>query len=156
MSQKETFATIPNTLLIRKDLSHGAKLCAARLIQYAAAGKVAYPRLPTLADELGMSVTAVKRFLNELVDKNLIRPRRRGQGRSNEYYLAAELLTHKAGFHSPKVGYQERPKPAPLESPKAGHPSIYNKRKEEKERQEDAHKLGEIAAMLMGKVGVES
>lgn len=144
MSQDATFATIPNAVLKRTDLSHGAKLCAARLIQYADKRGVAFPRLPTLAAELGMSVSAVKRFLHELLELNLLRPRRRGQGRSNEYYLAAELLIHRAGFHSSKVGHQDGPKPAPLERPQSGHP--YNKREKE------IKSLAEITAGLVDKL----
>jgi len=146
MSHTETFATLPNAVMRRKDLSHGAKLCAARLIQYADKRGVAFPRLPTLAAELGMSVSALKRYLHELVELKLVRPRRRGQGRSNEYYLAEELLIHRAGFHSPKVGHQEGPKPASPERPQSGHP--YNKREKE------IKSLAEITGRLVDKLQV--
>ena len=53
-----TFAPIPNEILRRKDLSHGAKLCCARLIQYAGKDGKAFPKLSTLGDELGMSKRA--------------------------------------------------------------------------------------------------
>lgn len=67
LMSKATFAPIPNDILCRKDISHGAKLCCARLIQYAGKGDKAFPKLPTLAGELGMSVRAVQRILFILI-----------------------------------------------------------------------------------------
>jgi DNA-binding transcriptional regulator GbsR (MarR family) len=117
-----TFAPIPNSILRRTDLSHGAKLCAARLIQYAGRDIKAYPRLDTLADELGMSVRAVQRFLAELESYGLIKTQRRGRGQSNMYILEDALLIHRRHFNTTEVADLDMPKLAYLDTPKVAHP----------------------------------
>src|SRR5690606_17369286 len=119
---KGTFAPIPNSILCRTDLSHGAKLCCARLIQYAGRDTKAYPRLDTLADELGMSVRAVQRFLTELESHNLIKTQRRGRGQSNMYLLDASILVHRRHFDTTEVAYLDTPKLARLDMPKVSYP----------------------------------
>ena len=63
---------IPNAILRLRELSFGAKLVFARLGQYAGEDGRCFPKQETLANELGSSLTAIKRFLNELVDKQFI------------------------------------------------------------------------------------
>lgn len=89
-----TFAPIPNKILCRKDLSHGAKLCCARLIQYAGKGGKAFPKLKTLGDELGVSSRGAQRFIAELEQANLIRSEQRGRGQSNIYHLDKSIVIH--------------------------------------------------------------
>jgi DNA-binding transcriptional MocR family regulator len=117
-----TFAPIPNTILRRTDLSHGAKLCCARLIQYAGKNNQAFPKLPTLAEELGMSVRAVQRFLTELESHGLIQTQRRGRGQSNAYVLDKSILIHRQYFDTPKVAHLDTPKLAHPDVPKLAYP----------------------------------
>lgn len=117
-----TFAPIPNDVLRRTDLSHGAKLVCARLIQYAGKGNKAFPKLPKLAEEVGMSARAVQRFLSELEDLELIESQRRGRGQSNSYTLNAALLIHRRHFDTPKVSRLDTPKLSSLDKPKVAYP----------------------------------
>lgn len=118
----DTFAPIPNDILRRTDLSHGAKLCCARLIQYAGKDNKAFPKLPTLAAELGMSVRAVQRFLTELESHNLIETQRRGRGQSNQYVLSKTMLIHRRHFDTPEVAHLDTPKLAHPDAPKVAYP----------------------------------
>lgn len=55
-----------------KLLSHGAKMCYGRLSQWSTTSGKAYRSCPQLAQELGVSVSAVERYLKELKDAQLI------------------------------------------------------------------------------------
>ena len=92
MSEKG-FAPVPNEVLRRKDLCPGAKLCLGRLLQYAGNADMAYPKLSTLADDLGLSIRQVQRLLNTLKAEGYIEIQRRGQGLSNMYLIKIELST---------------------------------------------------------------
>ena len=141
-----TFAPIPNEILRRKDLSHGAKLCCARLIQYAGKDGKAFPKLTTLVDELGMSKRAVQRFLIELEENNLITPHRRGRGQSNMYVLDKSIIIHIPNLDVPKVATLDMPLLATLEVPKVATPY---RRKEnfKKEIEKITHALGDKMRM---------
>jgi DNA-binding transcriptional MocR family regulator len=117
-----TFAPIPNKILCRRDLSHGAKLCCARLIQYAGKDGQAYPKLPTLAEELGMSVRAVQRFVIELEGSKLIQSKRRGKGQSNLYYVDKSILIHRLKSDTPVLAHLDTPKVARPDAPELADP----------------------------------
>lgn len=89
-----TFAPIPNKILSRTDLSHGAKLCCARLIQYAGKDGLAFPKLATLGEELGCSPRNAQRFIAELECHKLLTTQQRGRGKSNIYHVEKSLLIH--------------------------------------------------------------
>jgi hypothetical protein len=72
-------AFIPNWLLRRPEVSHGAKLCYARLCQYAGKNGECWPHQSTLANELSCSLRNVGYLLKELVDHGLILVKRRGK-----------------------------------------------------------------------------
>jgi len=80
-----TGAFIPNWLLERKEVSPSAKLCYARLCQYAGRGGECYPKQKTLAEELGVSRRQVIRYLEELKALNLIATEQLGSQSSNKY-----------------------------------------------------------------------
>jgi hypothetical protein len=52
--KKWVCALCPNWLMRRRELSHGAKLCYARLAQYSGKNGVCRPKLATLAMQLGV------------------------------------------------------------------------------------------------------
>ena len=56
-----------------KSISPGAKLVYGRLACYAGEDGECYPAVPTLADQLGISVRQTKYYLSELERKKLIR-----------------------------------------------------------------------------------
>ena len=78
---------IPNWLMARHELSQGAKLCYARLCQYAGKDGETWPKQETLAEELGCSDREVRRYLDELLAVNLIAVERRGLGKPNLYHF---------------------------------------------------------------------
>ena len=137
-----TFAPIPNSILRRTDLSHGAKLCCARLIQYAGKDGKAFPKLTTLVDELGMSKRAVQRFLVELEENGLITSKQRGRGQSNLYLVDKSIVIHIPNLDVPKVATLDTPLLATPEMPKVATPY---RRKEnfKKEIEKITHALGD-------------
>src|ERR1043166_4153440 len=89
VSDKATFAPCPNWLLRRRDVPATAKLLYARIVQYVGNNEMAYPSLPTLADEIGLHRSRVIAHLKALETLKLIRVHRTF-GRGNQY----ELLSH--------------------------------------------------------------
>jgi DNA-binding Lrp family transcriptional regulator len=87
---------IPNWLMSRSEISPGAKLCFARLAQYAGEDGKCYPAQTTLAKELGVSESQAKRYVKELVKHRLINSIRHGLNKSNSYqFLHHEWMEDK-------------------------------------------------------------
>lgn len=78
---------VPNWLLRRKEISQGAKLLYGRLSQYAGKNGKAYPKMATLADEVGVSRQQASTYMNELLSHKLIKKERRGLGKPNTYHF---------------------------------------------------------------------
>jgi hypothetical protein len=78
-------AIIPNWLIGRSELSPGAKLTYARLVQYAGKSGRCFPRQETLGEELGVSKRHCGRYISELVRCGLIESKRTGNKSANEY-----------------------------------------------------------------------
>lgn len=76
---------VPNWLLCRSEISQGAKLCFARVAQYAGENGKCYPALETIAKELGVQERMIRRYIDELEEFNLIKKHKRGQGKTNYY-----------------------------------------------------------------------
>jgi len=88
-------AFIPNALLRWSGVSPGAKLCYARLAQYAGKNGAAFPSQEELARELGVSERQVIRYLAELENKNLLRIHHpTGQDRLFHRHNNYEFLWH--------------------------------------------------------------
>ena len=75
-------ALVPRSLCSRDDLSPGSKLLYGRLALYSGANGRCNPKLETLAADMGVPRTTVKRWLAELVENDLIIRVRGGQGQS--------------------------------------------------------------------------
>lgn len=69
-----TGAFIPNWLLNRPEVSQGAKLCYARLCQYAGKKGDCFPKQKALAEEIGVRSRQVRNYLDELEALKLIFP----------------------------------------------------------------------------------
>lgn len=80
-------AMVPNWLLVRTEVSQGAKLCYARLAQYAGERNDCRPKQATLAAELGVCERTAHDYLQELQKHGLVEPERRGLGKSNRYHF---------------------------------------------------------------------
>jgi hypothetical protein len=76
---------VPNWLLIRTEVSPGAKLAYARLSQFAGRNMIAFPGLDVLAAELGVSERQLFNYVTELKEHGLLEVERRGLGRVNHY-----------------------------------------------------------------------
>jgi Helix-turn-helix domain len=83
---------LPNWLLDRRELTPGAKLCYARLCQFAGRHGVAYPTQLELAAALGVTDRQVRKYLRELTSVRvdgrpapLISVGRRGLRRANTF-----------------------------------------------------------------------
>ena len=86
---------IPNCLMRTNLISSGAKLCWARLAQYAGQNGQAWPSQEELAVELGVSERTVRNYLKELCDKGLLRiVRPTGQDRLDHKKNAYQLIWH--------------------------------------------------------------
>ncbi len=64
---------VPNWLMERTEISAGAKLCFARLAQFAGADGQCFPKLETLANALGVKKRMVQYYIRELEKFNLIK-----------------------------------------------------------------------------------
>jgi DNA-binding MarR family transcriptional regulator len=84
-------AFIPNWLLQRTEVSVGAKLCYARLCQYAGNKGFCYPQHKIIATELGVNISSVKRHLKELVDFSLIEVER-GKHNNKYFFLLSDWM----------------------------------------------------------------
>lgn len=85
-----TGAFVPNWLLSRDEVSHGAKLVYARLAQLTAEKGYAEPTRELLAVDIGTSTRQLDRYLTELSDHTLIQVERVGKKNPNKYWF----LTH--------------------------------------------------------------
>lgn len=78
---------VPNWIMRRNDISQGAKLCFGRLAQFAGKNDCAFPGHQVLANELGVSVPAVKGYLRELSVLGVIYSQRMGSGNFSLYFF---------------------------------------------------------------------
>jgi hypothetical protein len=78
---------VPNWLLRRAEIGHGAKLTYARLCQYAGRDGRCYPSQRTLARELGVSDRSVRDYLGELETNGLVERERRGLSHTDRYHF---------------------------------------------------------------------
>jgi Helix-turn-helix domain len=76
---------LPNWLMRRPEISQGAKLCYARLAQYAGEGGHAHPSQATLATELAVSGRQVRKYVKELIAHELLTTRQFGLAQTNAY-----------------------------------------------------------------------
>ncbi len=81
------FTQVPNSLLIDKQLSVGAKLAYAMLLKYAWAEAAAFPGQQKLAEDMGAGERSIRSYLKELETRGLLEVRQRGLGKTNLYRL---------------------------------------------------------------------
>jgi len=108
MKPGERFTPIPDFIMRRRDLTHGAKCLWGRLDRYAQKNGQCYPSLPTLATELGTSIDSIRRFIAQLKNAGLIRVAKAGLGRGNStnYTLCStpEKVAETPPFKEPGKG----------------------------------------------------
>lgn len=88
-------AFLPNAVMQHGGISSTAKLCWARLAQYAGANGECFPSQGALAAEIGVSVRQVKRVLSELEQGGfIVRNYPRGQDRFQHKTVRYTFLWH--------------------------------------------------------------
>lgn len=94
---------LPNWLLCRREVSAGAKLCYARLAQYAGKGGFCHPKQSLLAHELGVDKRTARRHLSELEGFGLIESEQQGLRRSNRYFFLDHAWMHEDSPTTPEL-----------------------------------------------------
>ena len=91
-----SFSMLPNWLARRntREISHGAKITYARLVQYAGNRPYAYPKIATLAGEVGVRERQMKNYLGELEMVRLVEVEQIGFGKPNRYYFLDHPWRH--------------------------------------------------------------
>ena len=82
------FTQVPNFLFKNSGLSMGAIVVYSKFLSYAWHNDFCFPGQQRLADDLGMGVASINRFVKELELSALIEIERRGQGKTNIYKIA--------------------------------------------------------------------
>src|SRR3977135_58072 len=81
------FTQVPNFVLVKKDISVGAKLAYAMLLKYAWGDDACFPGQTKLAQDMGSGERSVRRYLEELEKTGLLEIVQRGLGKTNLYRL---------------------------------------------------------------------
>ena len=85
---QQGFTQVPNFLFKNSGLSMGAIVVYSKFLSYAWHNDFCFPGQQRLADDLGMGVASINRFVKELEQSALIEIERRGQGKTNIYKIA--------------------------------------------------------------------
>ena len=113
---------VPNWLARRTKISHGAKLCYGRLVQYNGRDGRCNPRESVLASELGVSERQCRRLLAQLQRCGLIAIRQRGLRLSNSYSFLKHAWMD--GFRPDANDRPDRPIPSAPERTDLSAPLI--------------------------------
>jgi hypothetical protein len=81
------FTQMPNFILRNPEISIGAKTTYSLFLSYAWHNNFCFPGQKRLAEDMGMGIASVNRFVKELEGCGLIEIERRGQGRTNFYVI---------------------------------------------------------------------
>lgn len=81
------FTQVPNFILRDPNVSIGAKTVYSLLLSYAWHNDLCFPGQDRLAQDVGMGIASVNRFIKELEAYNLIEITRRGQDKTNFYTI---------------------------------------------------------------------
>lgn len=94
---------VPNSILLNKKLSVGAKVVYALLLNYAWHNDSCFPGQKHLAQDMGMSRSRVTQLVGQLQQSGLVTIQRRGQGKPNLYTIHFKALRN---AEPPDVGSQ--------------------------------------------------
>ena len=88
---KSGFTMVPNLLLVQADLSSNAKVVYSLLLSYAWQNDCVFPGQKTLEVKSGMNQSTISRAMKELQGVGWLKIVRRGQGKTNLYYLSIRV-----------------------------------------------------------------
>jgi hypothetical protein len=81
------FTQVPNFVLVKKDISVGAKLAYAMLLKYAWGDNACFPGQLKLAEDMGAGERSIRTYLKELEAAGILEIKQRGLGKTNLYRL---------------------------------------------------------------------
>ena len=81
------FTQVPNFVLVKKDISVGAKLAYAMLLKYAWGDNACFPGQLKLAEDMGAGERSIRTYLKELETAGILEIKQRGLGKTNLYRL---------------------------------------------------------------------
>ena len=84
---RQGFTQVPNPILKSKRISPGAKLAYTALLSYAWNTGACYPGQERMGVDIGVTRQTVNEYIKELEKKGYVSVKRRGQGKSNYYYI---------------------------------------------------------------------
>jgi DNA-binding MarR family transcriptional regulator len=85
------FVQLPKVVILNKDLSTGAKIAYAVLLKYAWEKESCFPGQERMAKDMGASRRSIVSYLKELEKVGYLKTERRGQGKTNIYYLYCKI-----------------------------------------------------------------
>lgn len=77
------FTQVPNFVLVKKDISVGAKLAYAMLLKYAWGDNACFPGQLKLAEDMGAGERSIRTYLKELETAGILEIKQRGLGKTN-------------------------------------------------------------------------
>ena len=83
----DKFTPMPDQILWHKKLSSGAKLVYASILNCAVRGNSMFPGQERFADEIGVHLSTLNRYLQELRNQELLETKRQGLGKTDIYIL---------------------------------------------------------------------
>lgn len=83
----DNFTPVPNQVLWHKEISSGAKLAYAAILNYATHGNFIFPGQERLASEIGVHLATLNKYLQELKGQELLEVKRQGLGKTDIYTL---------------------------------------------------------------------
>lgn len=109
-SRKKEWFWIENSLIDNLDLSTYEKMIYIVLVRHLDDESTCFPKKSTIAKEAGCSEATVKRTINSLEEKKLIKrvfrkDKKTGSNTSNLYYVASSKL----GVHAQSLGSHRTP-----------------------------------------------
>ena len=85
--KRQISINVPIWLLRRKEISTGAKLLYGRLLLFIGQNLFCFPSQHKLAEELGISIRTVNRYIKELKKYKLIEVEQKGRKKTAKFYV---------------------------------------------------------------------
>jgi len=87
LKEQENFTRVPNEVIEEDDLSTQAKMVWIEFWKFAYSGGGVFPGMERIAEDLNYSKKTARKYRKELEEAELLKTERRGQGKTNIYYL---------------------------------------------------------------------
>ena len=101
------FTAVPNALLADPSLSLGAKMVFVQLLRFSWQDGGCFPGQGGLAENMGVAVRSIRRYVGELEEAGLVRVDQRGLGQTNYYSIEVPRPAKLSGQDRPPVSGPE-------------------------------------------------